>query len=78
MKKEIEKALFISFSDNGTPYDFDQKVFVDAKEALAAYRRFKKITKYKLMIWKAWAIPVKFDHGYTWRLRKVNEKTYLV
>jgi hypothetical protein len=49
---ELGKALFISFSDNSTPYDFHKKVFTDAKEALSAYRKFKKVTKYKLMIWK--------------------------
>ena len=61
-----KKALFISFSDNGTPYDFDNKVFIDAKEALIAYRKFKKISKYKLMIWKVWAVPCSFHHGFTW------------
>lgn len=67
------KALFISFSDNGTPYDFDNKVFIDAKKALEAYRKFKKISKYKLMIWKVWGIPVNYHHGYTWMDRKIGE-----
>jgi hypothetical protein len=52
---DVKKALWISFADNGTPYDFDKKVFMDAREALAAYRKFKKITKYKLQISKVWA-----------------------
>jgi hypothetical protein len=52
---DVKKALWISFADNGTPYDFDKKVFMNAREALAAYRKFKKITKYKLQISKVWA-----------------------
>jgi hypothetical protein len=52
---DVKKALWISFADNGTPHDFDNKVFMDAREALAAYRKFKKITKYKLQISKVWA-----------------------
>jgi hypothetical protein len=52
---DVKKALWIGFADNGGPHDFDKKVFMDAREALAAYRKFKKITKYKLQISKVWA-----------------------
>lgn len=51
----LEKGLWISFSDNGTPYDYDNKVFTNAKEALIAYRKFKKISKYKIQFSKCWA-----------------------
>jgi len=52
---DVKKALWIGFADSGGPHDFDKKVFMDAREALAAYRKFKKITKYKLQISKVWA-----------------------
>jgi hypothetical protein len=54
--KILGKALFISFSDNNTPYDYDNKVFLNAKEALIFYRKVKAITKYKLIICKVTAI----------------------
>lgn len=67
-----QKGLWISFSDNGTPYDYDNKVFVSGKEALEAYRKFKKITKYKIIFSKCWAIPVFYHHGFTWRKRELK------
>lgn len=71
-ESDAQKGLWISFADNGTPYDYDKKVFTDAKEALESYRKFKKITKYKIMFCKCWAIPCGFHHGYTWRQREIK------
>jgi len=53
------KGLWITFSDSGTPYDFDKKIFTDPKEALESYRKFKKITKYKIQFCKCWV----YYHG---------------
>jgi hypothetical protein len=50
--KLLGKALFITFADNGTPYDYHNKIFLDAREALIFYRKVKAITKYKLLIQK--------------------------
>ena len=69
LNMEKKKALFISFPDHGTDHDLDNKIFTNAHEALEVYRRFKKITKYKVMVMKAWAIPCKYHQGFTWQPR---------
>ncbi len=71
ISSEREKALWISFSDNGTPYDFHNKVFTCAEEAIEAYRKFKKITKYKVQFSKAWAFYQ--NERLTWQPRGLND-----
>lgn len=69
---KLKKGLFISFSANNTPFDFDNKVFVDAKEALQAYRKFKP---FGVFFSKCWAEPVGYHHGWTWHCWDKDLKT---
>lgn len=62
---EQTKGLWISLSDSDTPYTYHKKVFTDAREALEAYRKFKKVSKYPIMVKKCWAFYQ--NNRLTWR-----------